>query len=254
VTEDVRRICLITGAAGGIGLETAKVLAPSCSTMILVDRAGAITDAAAEIGREGHVNAVPMQTDLSDADAVIALAESALKDFGRVDILVNNAGMHPQSADGPIDIASSSIAEWRAVFAVNLHAPFLLCQALLPAMREKRWGRVVNIASRAGETPSPLSSPSYTATKAGLLGLSRRLALEVAGSDVTVNCVAPGPIATARTQHVFELKRSTYDELIPLGRRGTPQEVAAAVAYLVSDDAAFTTGSVLDVNGGSYMC
>lgn len=243
-----RRI-LLTGAAGGLGLSMAAVLAEAGYSLVLLDRAPGVADQAAELRGQGF-DASHVLFDLADMDRLPAMTASLAERQGTIDILINNAGIGLPGAHGrPPVIADVSGGDWARVLAVNLTAPMLLCQALLPAMADRGWGRIVNISSRAGRTSVPASDVAYAATKAGIIGLTRRLALEVAAQGITVNAIAPGHIDTALARQSSAPGRST----IPVGRVGLPAEVAAAVRYLIGEDAGYTTGAVLDVNGGAFI-
>jgi 3-oxoacyl-[acyl-carrier protein] reductase len=171
----------------------------------------------------------------------------AAKEFGRIDILVNNAGI---AKDGLA--VRMKQADWEAVLGTNLSGSFYAIQQVLPGMMRERWGRIVNISSVVGERGNP-GQANYVASKAGLIGLTKSLAQEVGSRNITVNAVAPGFIGTDMTQELSEELKQKMIEQTPLKRMGTPEDVAAAVKFLVSDEANFITGHVLDVNGGIYM-
>jgi len=173
--------------------------------------------------------------------------------FGGVDILVNNAGISPKHDGRKAPVARMGTEEWQRVLDVNLTGAFLCARACLPGMMERRWGRIVHIASQAGRTRSELSGAHYGASKAGLASLARTLACEVGELGITVNSVAPGRIDTPMAQTVSPEVNERYRAGIPVRRFGTPDDVAAAVSYLASEHAAFVTGVTLDVNGGAFM-
>lgn len=247
------RTALVTGAASGIGLGIARMLLHSGTPTVLLDRDSAVEGIAELEVKETGTRAWGVVADLADPDAVVGAARIADELTGGVDILVNNAGISPKYEGGPMLVDVTDRASWDMTVAVNLTAPFLLCQALLPGMRERGWGRIVMMSSRAGRSISPVCGVAYSATKTGLLGLARRLAHEVAEEGVTVNSVAPGPVRTPITDTACPEKQAEVRRQVPVGRHGTTDEVAALVAYFVSDAAAFTTGSVVDINGGSYL-
>ena len=247
------RTALVTGAASGIGLEVARSFAQEGMSVLLVDRSDEVVEIAKSLPTPSGGVSVGIVADLGVEEAVSALAAAALRDHGGVDILVNNAGIHPKHDGNTMTLEQTSTKTWNDVLAVNLTAPFVLTRDLSGAMIERGWGRIVNVASAAGRTGSAVSSTSYSASKAGLLGLSRKLAVELAAHGITVNCVAPGPILTGMSQEWTEDKRATIAGRVPLGRFGTSTDVAAAVAYLASDAAEFLTGAVIDVNGGTFM-
>ncbi|GAA5232310.1 SDR family oxidoreductase [Verticiella sediminum] len=246
------RTAAITGGASGIGLESARLLGQAGVALVLLDRSDRVHEVAASLRSEGMA-AEAVVADLSELADVPEAARRMAALRGGVDILVNNAGVHPK-VDGRIAGFEQIVLEdWEFVFRVNSTAPFLLCQALLPAMKEKGWGRIVNIASRAGRTLSPRAGTHYSASKAALIGMTRKLAGECAPFGVTANCIAPGQVETplARTSSPEVLAEAA--RRIPVGRLGDASEIASAVAYLASDGASFVTGAVLDVNGGESM-
>jgi len=250
VNEPVRT-ALITGAAGGLGSAIARRLGQN-HRLVLTGRAAALDDLVAEL-RAGGVQADGFRLDLADVETTAAAAAQITKQFGRVDVLINNAGGGAVISNGAPSLNSVTLAEWQRVFAVNLTAPFLLAQAFAPGMQQNGWGRIVNIGSRAGRMAIKDSEPSYAASKAGLIGLTRQLAMELSPSGITVNAVAPGKFETTTAVGAWgnELGRSLAE--IPAGRLGQPEEVAELVAYLVSTKAGFVTGATVDINGGAFM-
>jgi 3-oxoacyl-[acyl-carrier protein] reductase len=241
------RIALVTGASQGIGRACALELAKSGATVALVARNEAkLAEVAAEITKDGG-QAAPFTLDIAGEESIKAGAKAILERFGKVEILVNNAGI---TRDGLM--MRMKRADWDDVLGTNLTGAFLLTQALLPAMLRNRWGRIINISSVVGRT-GQTGQVNYSASKAGLIGLTRSLAREVASRSVTVNAVAPGYIETAMTADLDQKLRDAMIAQIPLGRAGTDLEVAQSVAFLASDAAAYITGHVLDVNGGMFM-
>ncbi|MDD2876328.1 MAG: 3-oxoacyl-[acyl-carrier-protein] reductase [Acidiphilium sp.] len=238
------KTAVITGASGGIGAAIARTLYARGATVTLSGtREAALTALAAELGDRAHV----IPADLADpkaAESLIAGAETAM---GRVDILVNNAGL---TRDG-LALRMSDEA-WAQVLDVDLAAPFRLSRAALKFMMRRRSGRIINIGSIVGSTGNS-GQANYASAKAGLIGLTKALAQEVASRNVTINLIAPGFIETAMTDALTADQRATLAARIPLGRLGRPEDVAAAVAYLASDAAGWVTGSVLHVNGGMAM-
>lgn len=238
------KVALVTGASGGIGAAIARTLHGAGATVVLSGtREGPLAALAAELGGRAHV--VPC--DLSDPVAVDALIGKAAEAAGVVDILVNNAGI---TRDGLA--MRMSDADWQAVVDVNLTASFRLCRAAIRGMMKARWGRIVGISSIVGATGNP-GQANYAAAKAGLVGMSKALAAEVASRGITVNVVAPGFIDTAMTVGLNEAQRGAMMGRIPMGRMGTPEEVAAAVLYLSSTEAGYVTGATIHVNGGMAM-
>jgi 3-oxoacyl-[acyl-carrier protein] reductase len=238
------KCALVTGASGGIGAAVARVLHGAGATVGLSGtRVDPLQALAAELGSRTHV----LPCDLSDLAAVDGLVKQAGDAMGGFDILVNNAGI---TRDGLM--MRMSDADWDAVIAVNLTASFRLCRAALRPMMKARWGRIVNVGSIVGTGGNP-GQANYAAAKAGLVGMSKSLAAEVASRNITVNTVAPGFIATAMTDKLNDDQKARLMADIPAGRMGSAQEVAAAVLYLASQEAAYVTGATLHVNGGMAM-
>ena len=238
------KCALVTGASGGIGAEIARGLHGAGATVGLSGtRTEPLEALAAELGARAHV----LPCNLSDAGAVEALPKQAVETMGRVDILVNNAGVTRDNL-----FMRMSDEEWAQVLDINLTAAMRLCRGVLRGMMKTRWGRIVNISSVVGATGNP-GQGNYAASKAGLVGMSKSLAAEVASRGVTVNAIAPGFITTAMTDKLTDDQKDTILRNVPAGRMGTPEEIAAAVVYLASPAAGYTTGAVLHVNGGLAM-
>ncbi len=238
------KTALITGASGGIGGEIAKALHAAGATVGLSGtRTEPLEALAAELGDRAHV----LPCNLSDPEAVSALPKQAADAMGGVDILVNNAGITRDNL-----FMRMSDDEWQSVIDVNLTATFKLCKGVLRGMMKARWGRIVNISSVVGATGNP-GQGNYAAAKAGMVGMSKSLAYEVASRGITVNAVAPGFIETAMTDKLTDDQKSAILGQIPSGRMGSPAEIAAAVLYLASPEAAYVTGTTLHVNGGMAM-
>ncbi len=235
---------LITGASGGIGGAVARALhAAGAQVALSGTREAPLRALAEELGARAHV----IVANLSDPESLEALAKSALAEMGAVDILVNNAGITQDNL-----FMRMSDSEWQSVIDVNLGATFRLCRGVLRPMMKARWGRIVNITSVVGATGNP-GQANYAAAKAGIVGMSKSLAHEVASRGITVNCVAPGFITTAMTDKLTDDQKSKILTQVPAGRMGTPEEIAAAVVYLASAEAGYMTGATLHVNGGMAM-
>ena len=234
------RKALVTGASGGIGAAIAGALHRRGATVVLSGRRAEALEAVADGLGAGAVVAV---ADLARPDAADDLVRAA----GDVDILVNNAGLTRDNL-----ALRLKDEDWTVVLETNLLAAFRLSRACLRGMLKRRWGRIVNVTSIVGVTGNPGQS-NYAASKAGLIGMSKSLAQEVASRNVTVNCIAPGFIATAMTEGLAAGQRERLLAAIPAGRLGTPADVAAAALYLASEEAAYVTGQTLHVNGGMAM-
>lgn len=236
---------LITGASGGIGGAIAKALHAQGADVALSGRnVEALEKLAAEIGAE-RVHIVP--GDLGTAEAADALIKSAEEKMGQVDILVNNAGL---TKDGLFMRMKDE--DWQVVQDVNLTAPFRLIRAAIKGMMKRRNGRIINITSVVGVTGNP-GQANYCASKAGMIGMSKSMAAEVANRGITVNCIAPGFIATAMTDALNDDQKGKINATIPAGAMGTPDDIAASVVYLASDEANYITGQTLHINGGMAM-
>jgi 3-oxoacyl-[acyl-carrier protein] reductase len=235
---------LVTGASGGIGREIAKALAAAGATVALSGtRVAALEDVAKEIVGTTHI----LPCNLSNLDEVDRLVPSAEAALGGLDILVNNAGMTRDNL-----FMRMKNEEWDEVLLVNLTAAFHLTRAVLRGMMKQRFGRIIGISSVVGVVGNP-GQGNYAATKAGLIGMNKALAHEVASRNITVNSIAPGFIASAMTDDLNDKQRETILSSIPANRLGTAQEVAACAVFLASDAAAYITGHTLNVNGGMVM-
>ncbi|SEK48771.1 3-oxoacyl-[acyl-carrier-protein] reductase [Roseovarius nanhaiticus] len=238
------KTALITGASGGIGGEIARALHAAGATVGLSGtRTEPLEALAADLGERAHV----LPCNLSDKDAVEALPKQAIEAMGALDILVNNAGITRDQI-----FMRMSDDEWQNVLDVNLTSTMRLCRGVMRPMMKARWGRIINISSIVGATGNP-GQANYAASKAGVVGMTKSIAYEVASRGITANAVAPGFIATAMTDKLTEDQKSKINGQIPAARMGTPAEIAAAVLYLASDEAGYVTGTVLHVNGGMAM-
>ncbi|MFB2593642.1 3-oxoacyl-[acyl-carrier-protein] reductase [Paracoccus sp. p4-l81] len=236
---------LVTGASGGIGGAVARALHQAGAVVALSGtRAAPLEALAAELGDRAHV----VTADLGDAQAVAGLVAAAGEAMGGpVDILVNNAGITRDNL-----FMRMSDEEWDQVLAVNLGSAFRLSRAALRSMVKARWGRIISVTSVVGTTGNA-GQGNYAAAKAGLTGMTKSLAAEVASRGITVNCVAPGFIATPMTDKLTDDQKARINTQIPAGRMGTPEEIAAAVLFLASPEAGYVTGATLHVNGGMAM-
>ncbi len=239
------KTALITGASGGIGGAIAKTLHGQGATVVLSGtKVEALEKLAAELGSRAYTAACNL-SDIASIEALPKAAETAAG--GAIDILVNNAGITKDNL-----FMRMKDDEWDQVLAVNLTAAFRLSRAVLRGMMKKRWGRIIQITSVVGATGNP-GQGNYAAAKAGLVGMSKSLAAEVASRNITVNAIAPGFIATAMTDVLTDDQKKLISQRIPAGRMGLPNEIAAAVAYLASDEAAYVTGETIHINGGISM-
>ena len=238
------KCALVTGASGGIGGAIAKALHGAGATVGLSGtRVEPLEALAAELGDRAHV----LPCNLGDPEAVDALPKQAIEAMGALDILVNNAGITRDQI-----FMRMSDEEWQSVIDVNLTAAMRLCRGVMRPMMKSRWGRIINISSIVGATGNP-GQVNYAAAKAGMVGMTKSIAYEVASRGITANAVAPGFIATAMTDKLTDDQKDKINAQIPAARMGTPEEIAAAVLYLASSEAAYVTGTTLHVNGGMAM-
>lgn len=235
---------LVTGASGDIGGAIARVLHAQGATVALsgtrVDPLNALAD---DLGDRAHV----LPCNLSDKDSVEALPKQSVDAMGSLDILINNAGITKDNL-----FMRMSDEEWDAVLNINLTSTMRLCRGVLRGMMKARWGRIVNISSIVGVTGNP-GQGNYAASKAGVIGMGKSLAAEVASRGITVNTIAPGFITTAMTDKLTDDQKTKLLASVPMGRMGTSEEIAASVAYLSSDEASYITGNTLHINGGMAM-
>jgi len=241
------RIALVTGASRGIGEAIARRLASEGAHVLAAARsADALARVVGEIAATGG-KASALALDLADAASIDAAVKSALAAHGEIHVLVNNAGVTEDNL-----ILRMGKDAWDRVLATNLTGVFLLTQAVIKGMVRKRYGRIVNVTSVVGLMGNA-GQANYAASKAGLIGLTMSVARELASRNITCNAVAPGFIATAMTEKMTDAAREAMSAQIPLGRLGAPDDVAAAAAFLASDEAAYITGTVVNVSGGLYM-
>jgi 3-oxoacyl-[acyl-carrier protein] reductase len=240
------RVALVTGASRGIGRAVAETLAARGAVVVAAAREGHAAATAQAIAASGG-RAEAVGIDVTDAAALERLPGTIVERHGRLDIVVSNAGITRDQL-----LLRMKRDDWDAVVATNLTAAFTLAQAAMRPMLKQRAGRIIAISSVVGQMGNA-GQTNYAASKAGLIGFAKALAREVASRTITVNVVAPGMIDTDMTRAIGEKRHAEWIEQIPLGRLGTPQDVAAAVTFLASDEAAYITGHVLAVNGGMYM-
>jgi 3-oxoacyl-[acyl-carrier protein] reductase len=246
MSTETGKIAIVTGASRGIGRAIALQLASTGAAVVCVargDNAAATVDAVRAAGGVAEAHGV----DVTDGTAVEALVKDIAERHGRIDVLVSNAGIARDQL-----MLRMKRADWDEVIATNLTASFSWCQAVLKPMIRQRSGRIVAISSVVGQMGNA-GQANYAASKAGLIGFCKSLAREVASRGITVNVVAPGLIATDMTRAIADHAKADWAAQIPLGRMGTPEDVAAAVRFLASDEASYITGQVLAVNGGMYM-
>lgn len=241
------RTAFITGASRGIGRACALALSDAGARIAVAARSlEQLEELAGQVRAQGR-EAFPIAIDMSSADSIKEAFAKTAKDFGPIAILVNNAGI---TKDGLAIRMKKD--DWDTVIATNLTGAFLAIQQVLPAMMRERWGRIINISSVVGESGNP-GQANYVASKAGLIGITKAIAQEMGSRNITVNAVAPGYVETDMTSGLAQELKDKMLEHIPLKRMGRPQDVAAAVRFLASDEAGYITGHVLDVNGGLYM-
>lgn len=238
------KTALVTGATGGIGGAIAKALHAQGAIVGISGRNEAkLKELAVELGDRVHV----FPADLGDVAQVEALVKTATEAMGSINILVNNAGLTRDNLS-----LRMKAEEWEEVIRVNLTATFLLAQACQRGMMKARWGRIINISSVVGTTGNP-GQCNYVASKAGLVGWTKAMAAEIASRNVTVNCIAPGFIATPMTDVLTDDQKAKINASIPMARMGGPEDIAAATVYLASDESAYVTGQTIHVNGGMAM-
>ncbi len=247
MTKLTGRVALVTGASQGIGRACALALAQRGAVLALAARnTEKLQEVAAAIKVEGGTAEV-FALDVADEVSIKSCGKAVLESFGKIEILVNNAGI---TRDG-LSMRMKR-ADWDDVLTTNLTGAFLMIQTSMPSMLKHRWGRIINVASVVGET-GQAGQANYAASKAGLIGLTKSLARELASRSITVNAVAPGYVETSMTSVLTDAQKNAMISVIPLGRAGTESEVSQAVAYLASEEASYVTGHTLDVNGGMYM-
>lgn len=250
----MKRTALVTGAARGLGLAIAERMAREGHRVFMLDVMNDELNKAAQPLLDSGFAVVPLQIDLASDEEISALPARIGDDFEDVSILINNAGIAPVGPDGRrIPAQELPLEQWERVLRINLTAPFRLMQLCIPSMQRQKWGRIVNVSSRAGRSPGGTSGADYVTTKSGILGLTRAFAMDVGPSGITVNSIAPGRLETdmgmSSNQDVLNEVRART----PVGRFGEPSEVASLVSYLVGEEAGYITGAVIDINGGILM-
>ena len=238
------RKVIVTGGTGGIGRAIAKKLVDRGAIVTITGTKKTVLD---EISSDLSQNAFFLVNDLSESGAVETLLSFAHDKMGEVDVLINNAGI---TRDGLMVRMGDD--DWLDVIAINLTAGFKLARGCLKSMMKNRWGRIINISSVVGFTGNP-GQANYAASKAGIIGMTKSLAAEVASRNITVNCIAPGYIKTAMTESLTEKQTSELLKLVPSGRMGVPEDIAASVLYLSSEEASYLTGQTIHINGGLAM-
>lgn len=239
------KVAIVTGAARGIGLATAERLAREGAGVVLADNNAEEVARAAASFTEGGFDVMACRCDVTRRAEVSEMARVAEEKYGRIDILVNSAGITGRVAS----LEEVTDEDWDVMMDVDLKSIFLCCQAVVPGMKQRGYGRVINIASIAGKEGNPNMIP-YSTAKAGVIGLTKSLAKEVARSGVYVNAISPALIETQMLQQLTPEQVEYLARLIPLGRKGQPEEVAALICWLASDEASFTTGQCIDISGG----
>ena len=247
------RVALITGSGRGIGAATARRLAEAGADVALGDLdLKAAEETASQLRETGH-RAISVRVDVTDPSSVQEMVRQVTSSLGRLDILVNNVG----GGGGTFSFEETTLEVWERTMALNLRSVFLCCKEAVPHMKARGWGRIVNVASVAGRSRALTGGPQYAASKAGVIGFTRHLSAELAPHGILVNAVAPALTETPRVRANYgkmsEEQQARLLAGIPLGRWGQPDEIAAAIAFLCSEEASFICGAVLDVNGGSFV-
>jgi 3-oxoacyl-[acyl-carrier protein] reductase len=240
------KIALVTGAGHGIGREIALALARSGAEVVVTDASDKIFDVSKEIESVG-AKAFPVKCDVTDAKEAVAIEEKVLGKYERIDILVNNAGIYPQKP-----FLEMTMEEWNRVLSINLNGVFHCTKAVIPKMVEQKSGKIVNIASIAGAVVGYMNLAHYSASKAGVVGFTKSLALEMAQYGININAIAPGPVDVGAIPAGSEIYQQII-KTIPIGRMGLPIDIANLVVFLASDESSFITGQCIVCDGGSTI-
>ncbi len=239
------KVAVVTGAARGLGAATAKVLAWQGARLALADLR---LDELQQVASECKTGARCYQVDVSNVPQLKQFVADVVRDFGRIDILVNNAGICPR-----LPFADSTEADWEKLVSVNAKSQYFLMQAVCPVMKQQGGGRIINVASTGGRVGSFANASIYSGTKGAIVMFSKSVAREVAGDGIYVNCVAPGVLDTDLMRNLPPERVKAICDQIPLKRLGKPEEVAALIAFLASDECSYCTGATFDINGASYV-
>ena len=242
------RVAVVTGGSRGIGFSIARSLAHAGMAVAILSKSDAGVRSAAESLSQEGLNVIGVQCDVSESQSVNQAFASVADEFGGIDVLVNSAGVLDLRS-----IAETSVEHWDDILSINLKGTFLACQQAIPYLELSRAARIVNIASNAGRMGGFENGMAYTASKGGVIALTYGLARRLAANKITVNCIAPGTIESDMSSQWDPETKERLIHRFPVGRFGTPEEVAAAACYFASEESGFTTGAVLDVNGGLFM-
>ncbi len=247
----MKKTAIVTGAARGIGLEIARQLGQSGLAVAMWDVLDDV-DSSAETLRGEGIEAQAYHADMGDESSILDTFAKVVAGSNQLAVVVNNAGISPKHNGYKLPLADTSLAEWEQVMRINLTGPFILCRAAMPVLRQQAYGRIVNIASVVARFASPISGGPYNASKVGAITMSRIMAAELASTNVTVNCVAPGRIVTPLSRQYDPSVDAEYIPRVPMRRLGLPEDIANAVCFLASPEAEGITGTVIDVNGGTF--
>jgi 3-oxoacyl-[acyl-carrier protein] reductase len=239
------KIAIVTGAARGLGAATARVLAAQGARVVAADvNFEEVSQVAQEIGE----SATPYQVDVSQVAELEAMVDNVAQEFGRIDILVNNAGICPR-----LSFAESTEADWEKLMSINARSQYFLTQAVCPIMKKQGGGRIINLASKGGRIGSFANASIYSGTKGAIVMFTKSIAREVAADGILINCIAPGVMDTDLVRNLPAERVQAICDTIPLKRLARPEEVAACIAFMASDECSYATGATFDINGGWVM-